>query len=1258
MSKVVKAVGNAISGAVKAVVGVVKAVVNVATSLVNMVISPFMGAFDVPTDVPGQSESIKGVQGTKTGSNIPIPIIYGYREVGGNIVFCETGSTNNKYLWVAYVICEGPIHQIQTLTINDIQLGSGVVNALNGGGVVAVNDGSKLAGRTSLQLFKGAYYSNPASTGVGTAIKADLFSESPSFSTSMNFNGLCVLFARYEWKEAATQAEADNNPFSGTIPTIKIGVQGRTVASLTLSGFDANNVPTGTNNAQNYTYGGSGYTEQWSLNPAECLLDYLRNPRYGKGLVNDDIDWNAFYIAAHKCRTTVDYITGVQGPALTLNYVVNTSTSIFNNVKLLLQQFRGYLPYNRGKFSLRIEDAGHPTDITSGVATISKTFTKDNIFGDISYTGIDKTNKYNQVIVKYVDPDNKWSEQQVVYPATETERLSYIAADGGRENKGEFTFAGITNYSIAYNFARLIFYKSRFQDSLEFKAGSEAFDLEPGDNIYLDGNILKFGTDPAQDAIPWRIVTIQMNSDYTYDISCVRNQDSIYPHTRAGERDYHIGIYIPDGANRKYPVEPVGVPVGLNPPGINDLPDPTNPNFKLEHYITISQSTYIVEDGQTYAIIEFYQPETPQYFATHMWWKITNANVLVWNKVIISDRLESGALLRTKIGPLVTYGNYELRTRVQYTNGDMSTALAKATLVVEPNGSEDPKDYSEFIDGGWKLITTAPLNPRNTRVEYIKAQTQVDGSGHPLSLKKIKFTGKEYYSNILNPNVVGMRVNWKQSSATYWKQKDVRFLPTYRDAGGYFEFEIDDLGISSYPTLPGVEQYYDFIFKYIYDDNSMSTVQLTARNIPTEINDNSQYNYDAFAPYANVTYTDSSVGKAIQTEDMAPPGAVVDVRDIRVGLKDVYATPYGLNNCYLSYEVNLPDASNRINLYGVRVYYRPVIQAQNPAYVVKDFFPLPVIKGYVNQGLITLSLQQGVKYEIIIVCVVNYLGTKTEARQSWFTISTPKMSGASQDLRVSLLTDYKLLDTPEAKKELLITFPITDPTPNVISWSRKHTDLYWGNYDRLGYWYYQLRVQVPTTGFQELQIYRRSRYDQAGTTAAKYYGTGRWEKIIVTTSTHTFDANGQATINLRPPVQYTEYDQYYEKGSNTLIDPQWGDALTPLLKPLNTESSFPQHEFFLVLKVSGVESIVGVLLPRYNFSAIYNPLNPRPETEDILGGQVPPKVLTADYEAYDAGYSRRLSEYRLRLNDNQLCLYSYRNGAQLYVPPTATPVVK
>ena len=589
VKKAFKSVTNVVKSVVKAVgsvvTGVVKAVGKVVSAVVNFVASPFMGMFGIPS-APNDSAEAQRQQGVllqQEGSNIDIPVIYGLRKVGGAVVFAETGSTNNQYLWVAYVMSEGVVEGLRELYIDDNALPADTAGRLNAGQIVDITDAnSKYKGRVRLQWFPGIYHNNPANSQVGAT---SICKDSPSWKASMHYNGLAVLFARYEWKEIKTQEDADNNPFQGGIPLVTATILGRRVASLADS------------SSESAAYGGSGYTERYSFNSAEILLDYLRNPRYGKGLTNSEIDWPSFRIAAAKCNTPVTYVTGIRGPIITTHFVLDTSQTIFNNVKILLSNMRAYLPYVQGKYKLKIEDAGNPTDILSGSAFIVAAFTNDgrptptwttgtrNIMGDIVYTGIDRSNKYNQVVVSYVDPDQKWSVQQVVFPESETERQFFINIDGGRENKAEITFPCITNYAIAKDYAQMIFNKSRLQDSCSFTGDSSCFDLEPGDNIFIDSKILRFGTEPSgqpaavpsqNQAIPWRIVSIKLNNDYTFEISCIRNPDSIYPHTRKGEIDQILPTYVPKGAQIFFPGNVRTPPVGLVSP--NSAPwDPTQP---------------------------------------------------------------------------------------------------------------------------------------------------------------------------------------------------------------------------------------------------------------------------------------------------------------------------------------------------------------------------------------------------------------------------------------------------------------------------------------------------------------------------------------------------------------------------------------------------------------------------------------------------------------------------------------------------------
>ena len=64
-------------------------------------------------------QNAKGVLINKTSSNAHIPVVYGTRKVGGNVVFLETSGTDNTYLYMAIVLSEGEITDINEIYVND-----------------------------------------------------------------------------------------------------------------------------------------------------------------------------------------------------------------------------------------------------------------------------------------------------------------------------------------------------------------------------------------------------------------------------------------------------------------------------------------------------------------------------------------------------------------------------------------------------------------------------------------------------------------------------------------------------------------------------------------------------------------------------------------------------------------------------------------------------------------------------------------------------------------------------------------------------------------------------------------------------------------------------------------------------------------------------------------------------------------------------------------------------------------------------------
>ena len=1166
MSFIVKAVKGIVKGIVNVVKSVVKAIGNVISAVIDFVASPFLSLFGSPGGVDDASEAARqqGILIQQQGSNISIPVVYGYRKLAGAVTYAETGSTENKYLWVAYTFAEGTVEGLREIFLDDNQLPAGIIANLNAGQTVDVAEG-KYSGRVKLQWFPGTFYANPSDSPVGTR---SILADAPSWKTTMHHNGLAVLFARYEWKEVITQDDADNNPFGGGIPVVQISMLGRRVAALTTSA------------SESVTYGGAGYTERYSINPAEILLDYLRNPRYGKGLSNGEIEWGSFRTAAQKANQTVTYITGITGPILTTNTVLDTGQTLFNNTKILLANFRAYLPYVQGKYKLKIEDAGDPNDITSGVATIVKTFTKDNLTGNITYTGIDRNSKYNHVVINYVDPDQKWSVQQVVYPETETERQTFIAVDGGRENKTEITFSGLTNYAIAKDMARLVFNKSRYQDTVSFTGDSSCLELEPGDNVYIDANILKFGTDPNAGAIPWRIVSIKLNNNFTFEIGAVRNPDFIYPHTRVGEIDKVSSTYIPKGATIYYPNDvvitapPIGIvppttvvvpvdpitedpiiedPVSHPPPSqplpedpvapiINNPPPPPPPVLEPTDYVTIDNLTF----SNNAAILRFAQPQSSLYKGIDIWYKRNVASEIAWSRLENLDKPGANKNIYVTINNLIVGQTYSVKTRVKYTSGESSKFVGSINFTHKASGSIDPVDYQETAGAGWTLNETPAPNARNTFFSKIEASPVVSSTPRNISLT---FT-QDILNASINGNIAGFDIYYKASTATYWSYTRQDFGSDYVEGASY---TINPLSISL--GTPGQPDKYDFIIRFRYTDATVAKTQYRVMNCDVELNAFAATSYNIFygvTPQAQGR--EDITAYTFITVDNAPKDAVVDSRTFTISVDTSYSLAFTSPVPGIGFVIRPPnDPSNEF--LGLRLYTRNIESGASGAYSLRDFSP--ITKDAYGRYIIKQPISFNQKYEYILVALVIYNGEKVEATNCWAGKGAINTNLNADGTYVNWweVLGFKSIPTATALSQINTALPVvTNPVIQVKGWSRVQADSSGAkahlSYYRLEYNY----SHIPT--FQRLIVYRRTNNLQSGV-------KGKWEKLELVYT----DASKTIVINLRLPIDSAEYS------SQGVTSSLWATN-KPLANP-NTR----KFEYLLVVKTTTLTSTQGLLLP-------------------------------------------------------------------------------
>ena len=287
--------------------GIVETIVNVVTSFIGWLIPiPDIPDFDTP-------EEEQGVLINKQSNNAQIPIVYGRRQVGITRVFLESSGTDNQYLYMAGVVCEGEIEEIEQIFIDDKQvifdgdLDHGVVREVSGGDANFYKDSSHI----QVQAFN----------GTDNQVASSILTNSTNWTSNHKLSGVCYVAFRFKW----------NQDIFSSIPQVRVTLKGKKI-------YDPRDDST-----------------SWTPNSALVLLDYLRNSRYGKGLPDSafESDFASFKTAATDSDT-----------------VIQPRTEIFSSVAGFKQQlFNGYYSDNPNWFVNKSPTSSSQVTSISGVGT-------------------------------------------------------------------------------------------------------------------------------------------------------------------------------------------------------------------------------------------------------------------------------------------------------------------------------------------------------------------------------------------------------------------------------------------------------------------------------------------------------------------------------------------------------------------------------------------------------------------------------------------------------------------------------------------------------------------------------------------------------------------------------------------------------------------------------------------------------------------------------------------------------------------------
>ena len=239
----------------------------------------------------------------KTSAGGKIPVIYGTRRVGAQVIYMDVSNNNSKHLFVVYALSVGECDEILGRTIeldgNPItdpkrfRYGCYVGSDRNGetgySGHRALNTVTQVG--STISAGAGGFGTSSTSRyritfnlhhGESTQ-SADpmLVASMPNWTSLHKLNGICYIAAHYKYDKEGM--------FAG-VPQLTVQVKGKRI-------FDPRD------NSQTL---GTPSTYKHSSNPALCFLDLITNNEYGKGLTASQLNMSTFSSAANICDTKVD----------------------------------------------------------------------------------------------------------------------------------------------------------------------------------------------------------------------------------------------------------------------------------------------------------------------------------------------------------------------------------------------------------------------------------------------------------------------------------------------------------------------------------------------------------------------------------------------------------------------------------------------------------------------------------------------------------------------------------------------------------------------------------------------------------------------------------------------------------------------------------------------------------------------------------------------------------------------------------------
>jgi len=620
-------------------------------------------------------ETERGILLNKQSNNASIPVVYGERLLGGTRIFIETSGTDNEFLYVALVLCEGEINSIEEIRVDD--------KVVSFSGSLTDNTQRTVASSDS-NFYKDAvsYITIEPHFGSDGQSASSLLSGLSSWGSNHKLSGICYLALKFKW----------NADVFGGIPQVQAKIKGKKVITL------ASNL--------------SEQTASFSTNPAFCLLDYLRNERYGKGIATSNIDLQSFYDASQICVTQVTPFSG--GSNINIfdtNAVIDTSRKVIDNVRDILRGCRGYLPYVQGKYRLVIE--------TTGSASVS--LGEDDIIGGYSLASPTKNSKYNRIIATFINPDRNFQADQITFPPTDDSSLpsadrhaTMKTADGGFLLEGKFDFKTITSPYQAEEMAEIILRRSRESLGLNITCGFKAYELHIGNIVNITLSSLGFSNKA------FRVLSMIFNEDYTISLNLVEHQDSFYTFATKGQVSSTPSTNLPD-------------PFSIQPPASLSLTDEL---IEYADGVVLTRLNILV-GASTDQFVQYYQVEAK---------KSTESDFKI---------ISSGTQLNHELINVVDDATYNVRVKAINSFGVSSSYISENRKII--GATETPSDITDLsvsmVGSNQMELSWTPVSDLDISWYEIRFQDVTSGATWNESTPIAKVVRRKSNSLVVNAQI-------------------------------------------------------------------------------------------------------------------------------------------------------------------------------------------------------------------------------------------------------------------------------------------------------------------------------------------------------------------------------------------------------------------------------------------------------------------------------------------------------------------------